>query len=155
MWAFFFQIALIVHFAVRKRFFETYTLKFGWIIYALCIPALIVSLILMRAGKPWYFWLGGFLCLLFATFGYYIDYIRQIPWRDPGGAGHYGPLRNALSFDDHVLLVASAADQPPALVRLCRPVYHQHDPEHIIALKRTYKGCVQPLQINTRFFSGS
>ena len=83
VWAFFFQIALIVHFAVRKRFFETYTLKFGWIIYALCIPALIVSLILMRAGKPWYFWLGGFLCLLFAIFGYYIDYIRQIPWRDP------------------------------------------------------------------------
>ena len=83
VWAFFFQIALIVHFAVRKRFFETYTLKFGWIIYALCIPAVIVSLILLRAGKPWYFWLGGFLCLLFAVFGYYIDYIRQIHWRNP------------------------------------------------------------------------
>ena len=83
VWAFLFQVALIIHFAVRKRFFETYTLKFGWIVYALCIPALIVSLILLRAGKPWYFWLGGFLCLLFAIFGYYIDYIRQIPWRSP------------------------------------------------------------------------
>ena len=83
VWAFFFQIALIVHFAVRKRFFETYTLKFGWIVYALCIPAVIVSLILLRAGKPWYFWLGGFLCLLFAAYGYYIDYIRQISWRSP------------------------------------------------------------------------
>ena len=83
VWAFFFQIALIVHFAVRKRFFETYTLKFGWIVYALCIPAMIVSLILLRAGKPWYFWLGGFLCLLFAVYGYYIDYIRQISWRSP------------------------------------------------------------------------
>ena len=83
VWAFFFQIALIVHFAVRKRYFETYTLKFGWIVYALCIPAVIVSLILLLAGRPWYFWLGGFLCLLFAAFGYYTDYIRQIPWRSP------------------------------------------------------------------------
>ena len=83
VWAFFFQIALILHFAVRKRFFESYTLKFGWIVYALCIPAVIVSLILLRAGKPWYFWLGGYLCLLFAIYGYYIDYFKQIPWRNP------------------------------------------------------------------------
>jgi len=83
VWAFFFQIALIIHFAVRKRFFETYTLKYGWIVYALCIPAVIVSLILLRAGKPWYFWFGGFLCLLFAAYGYYTDYIRQISWRSP------------------------------------------------------------------------
>ena len=83
VWAFFFQIALIIHFAVRKRFFETYTLKYGWIVYALCIPAVIISLILLRAGKPWYFWLGGFLCLLFAIYGYYVDYIQQISWRNP------------------------------------------------------------------------
>jgi hypothetical protein len=82
-WAFFFQIALIIHFAVRKRFFETYTLKFGWIVYALCIPAVIISLIFLRADKPWYFWLGGFLFLLFAIYGYYIDYIQQISWRSP------------------------------------------------------------------------
>jgi hypothetical protein len=82
-WAFLFQIILIIHFAVRKRFFETYTLKFGWIIYALCIPAVIISLILLRAGKPWYFWLGGFLFLLFAIYGYTIDYIKQISWRSP------------------------------------------------------------------------
>ena len=38
VWAFVFQIVLVVHFAVRKPFFESYTQKFGWVVYALCIP---------------------------------------------------------------------------------------------------------------------
>ena len=82
-WAFFFQIVLIVHYAIRKRFFESYTLKYGWIVYALCIPAVVVSIILLRGGKNWSFWLGGFLFLLFAAFGFWIDYVMKIQWRNP------------------------------------------------------------------------
>ncbi len=73
-WAFFFQIALIVHFAVRKRFFDSYTVKYGWIVYALCIPAVVISIVLLLGGKNLSFWLGGLLFLLFAVFGYWIDY---------------------------------------------------------------------------------
>ncbi len=83
VWAFFFQIVLIVHFAIRKRFFESYTLKYGWIAYALCIPAVVISIILLRGGKSWSFWLGGFLFLLYAAFGYWIDYVMKIQWRNP------------------------------------------------------------------------
>jgi len=83
VWAFTVQIILIVHFAVRKRFFESYTVKYGWIVYALSIPAVIVSIILLLCGKSWSFWLGGFLFLIFTVFGYYIDYVKQIPWRNP------------------------------------------------------------------------
>jgi len=72
VWAFLFQIILIVHFALRKPFFESYTIKFGWIVYALCIPAVVISIILLRGGKSWSFWLGGFLFLIFA-----------VPWRNP------------------------------------------------------------------------
>ncbi len=82
-WAFIFQILLIVHFAVRKTFFESYTLKYGWIIYALCIPAVVISVILLLGGKSWSFWLGGFLFLLFAAFGYWVDYVAQIQFRSP------------------------------------------------------------------------
>ena len=82
VWAFLFQVALIVHFALRKPFFESYTLKYGWIVYALCIPAVVVSIILLRAGKSWYFWLAGFLFVLYAAFGYWVDYVRRIPWRN-------------------------------------------------------------------------
>jgi len=82
-WAFFFQIALIVHFALRRRFFETYTLKIGWIIYALSIPAAVISIILFLGGKSWSFWVGGFIFLVYAAYGYWVDYLRQIPWRNP------------------------------------------------------------------------
>jgi hypothetical protein len=83
IWAFFLQIILIVHFAIRKPFFESYTVKFGWIVYALCIPAVIISIILLHGGKSWSFWLGGFIFVIFAAYGYWIDYVQQIPWRNP------------------------------------------------------------------------
>ena len=83
IWAFTFQIILIVHFAIRKPLFETYTAKYGWWVYALCIPAVIISLILMQGGKSWHFWAGGFLFLLYAIFGLYVDYIAQIDFRTP------------------------------------------------------------------------
>ena len=83
VWAFIFQILMIVHFALRKQFFDSYTMKFGWIIYTLSIPAVMVSIILLQGGKSWSFWLGGFLFLIYAIYGYYIDYVKQIPWREP------------------------------------------------------------------------
>jgi len=83
IWAFTLQIVLIVHFAVRKRFFESYTVKYGWLVYALCFPSCVVSVILILGGKPWTNWLGGFLFLIYAAYGYWIDFIKQIPWRNP------------------------------------------------------------------------
>ncbi len=83
IWAFLFQVLLIMHFAIRKPFFESYTVKYGWIIYALCIPAVVISIILLRGGKSWSFWLGGFLFLVFALFGYWVDYVAQIEFRNP------------------------------------------------------------------------
>jgi uncharacterized membrane protein YphA (DoxX/SURF4 family) len=56
------------HFALRKRFFESYTLKFGWIVYALSIPAVVVSIVLLLGGKTWSFWLGGFLFLVYVAY---------------------------------------------------------------------------------------
>jgi hypothetical protein len=75
VWAFLFQLVLIVHYVLRRPFFESYTLKFGWIVYALCIPAAVISVILLLGGKRWSFWLGGFLFLLYAAFGYWVDYV--------------------------------------------------------------------------------
>jgi hypothetical protein len=83
IWAFAFQIILILHFAIRKPLFESYTEKYGWLVYALCIPAVIISVILIRGGKSWHYWSGGFLFLLYAIFGIYVDYIAQIQFRNP------------------------------------------------------------------------
>ena len=83
VWALVLQIVLIVHFALRKRFFEAYTMRVGWLVYALSILAVVISIILLVGGKTWSFWLGGFLFIVYAAFGYWIDYVRGIQWRSP------------------------------------------------------------------------
>jgi hypothetical protein len=79
--AFLFQIALIVHFSLRKWFFNT-AIRYGPIVYALAIPAALVSGFILRGGKTWSLWLGGFLYLAWAIFGYGIEYVKKIEWRN-------------------------------------------------------------------------
>jgi hypothetical protein len=83
IWAFLFQTVLIIHFTVRKRFIESYTVKYGWLVYALSIPAALISVIILLGGKDWTYWLGGFLFLVYAAYGYWIDYVKQIQFRNP------------------------------------------------------------------------
>ena len=87
IFAFALQIALIVFFATRTWAYAT-ALEFGWIIYALALPALVVSLVLIGAGRPWYQWLAGIAYTAFAIFGYVVDIARPIAFRDPA----YGPV---------------------------------------------------------------
>ena len=81
--AFSLQLILIIHFAIRKPLFEGYTKRFGWIVYALCLPALIISIVLLIGGKSWSLWLGGFLFVIWSAYGFWIDYIKAINWRSP------------------------------------------------------------------------
>ena len=91
VWSFLFQIVLIIHFARRKWFFDSYTLKFGWIVYALSVAAVIVSIVQLRGGKTWAFWLGGFIYLVWSIFGFTIEYIMRIKWRNPISWPIFGP----------------------------------------------------------------
>jgi hypothetical protein len=43
IWAFLFQAVLIAHFSLRKWVFDTYTRQFGWLVYAMSIPAVVIS----------------------------------------------------------------------------------------------------------------
>lgn len=80
--AFSLQAILLVYFIWRKFNFEA-ALSWGWLVYALALPAVGVSAVLLAAGKSWYFWLGGFLFALWAIFGYIVDIRQVIPWRNP------------------------------------------------------------------------
>jgi len=79
--AFLFQIILIIHFALRKWRFET-AVRYGPFVYGLGLPAAVISLILLLGGKAWSLWLGGFLFLVWGLFGYWIEYVRKIEWRN-------------------------------------------------------------------------
>ena len=83
VWAFLLIIVLIVHFAIRKPLMESYTAKFGWIVYTLSIPSVVISIILYRGGKSWSFWLAGVLFLVYAMFGFWVDYLAKIQFRNP------------------------------------------------------------------------
>ncbi len=82
VWSFIFQVVLIIHFVMRKLNFDL-VVRYGWIVYALCVVAVIVSIIQLRAGKSWSFWLGGFIYLVWAIFGYTVEYVLRIQWRNP------------------------------------------------------------------------
>ena len=88
--AFIFQIVLIVHFALRKWRFAL-AVRYGPIVYALSIPAAVVSALLLLAGKPWWLWLGGFIYLAWALYGYEVEYVRSIEWRSPIRWPIFGP----------------------------------------------------------------
>lgn len=80
--SFFIQIILLIYFAVRKWNFDA-ALRWGWIVYALAVPAVIVSIVLLTGGKPWHLWLGGFLYAAWAIWGYIVDIARPVEWRSP------------------------------------------------------------------------
>jgi len=83
-WAFFFQAVLIIHFALRKWAFDAYTLQWGWVVYALSLPAIGLSWYLWKQGAPWSLWVGGILYLVFAVFGFSVEYIAHLTtWRSP------------------------------------------------------------------------
>ena len=82
IWAFVMQTCLIVLFAIRKTNLEL-ILKHGWVFYLLCIPAVMVSIIMLRNGKGWSFWIGGFIFLVWAIFGYLVEYRLGLKWRNP------------------------------------------------------------------------
>jgi hypothetical protein len=82
IWAFLMQICLTVLFAIRRVNLDL-ILQYGWIFYLLSIPAVIVSIIMLRNGKDWSFWVGGFIFLAWAIFGYMVEYSFGIKWRNP------------------------------------------------------------------------
>lgn len=80
--AFVFQIVLLIHFALRKWNFE-FAMRYGFIVYFLSLPALVVSLVLLSRGVSWSFWLSGILYVAWACFGYIVEYVQKIQWRNP------------------------------------------------------------------------
>jgi hypothetical protein len=80
--AFLFQIVLITHFALRKWRFGL-AMRYGPIVYALSIPAAAVSVLLLLGGKAWSLWTSGCIYLIWAVFGYAVEYAKEIQWRTP------------------------------------------------------------------------
>jgi len=90
IWAFLFQIILIMHFALRKWHFDI-AMRYGPIVYALSLLAVVVSIILLLGGKTWSLWMSGFIYLIWALYGYTVEYVKKIEWRNPIRWSVFGP----------------------------------------------------------------
>jgi CubicO group peptidase (beta-lactamase class C family) len=80
--AFLFQLVLITHFSLRKWRFDL-AMRIGWLVYLLSVPAAAVSVILLLGDEAWSFWLSGFLYLTWAIYGFTVEYVKHIEWRNP------------------------------------------------------------------------
>ena len=85
-----FQAILIAHFALR-RWRLTAAARHGWLVYAVSLPFAVFSVAQLAAGAPWWLWLGGFLYLAWAMFGFVVEYRLRLQWRDPIRWAVFGP----------------------------------------------------------------
>ena len=79
--AYLFQLILIAHFALRKWHFDL-AIRLGWIVYALSLPATVISIYLLMGGKSWTLWISGSIYLIWAIYGFTVEYVRRIEWRN-------------------------------------------------------------------------
>ena len=82
LFAFLVQVLLFINFAARncKPSLER---KYGWLVYALGILAVILGILFLLADQPWYITAAPFVYALWAGLGYYVDIVKQIEWRSP------------------------------------------------------------------------
>ena len=77
-----FQVILIMHFALRKWRFDT-AMRYGWMVYAFSLPSAALSVLMLQNDKPWSMWLAGLIYLVWAVYGYTVEYGKEIQWRNP------------------------------------------------------------------------
>jgi hypothetical protein len=66
-------------------------MRYGWIVYALGVSAVVVSILLLLGGKTWSLWIGGFIYLIWGIYGYTGEYAKGIHWWNPIHWPIFGP----------------------------------------------------------------
>lgn len=80
--AFVFQLALVLDFAAR-HWRPDLERRYGWIVYALGIPGLILAGLCIVTRETWNIWAAPVVFAAWAGFGYMVDVRMKIPWRSP------------------------------------------------------------------------
>jgi len=80
--AFLVQALLVINFTARywKPELER---NYGWIIYALGLPSLILGILMLVDSRPWYFVVPPLLFSVWALVGYRVDVWHPAEWRNP------------------------------------------------------------------------
>jgi hypothetical protein len=82
VFAFAVQVLLAFNFAARN-WRPALERKYGWIIYALAIVAVLLAIVFPLGHQPAYAILAPLIYAVWAGFGFYVDTYRHIEWRNP------------------------------------------------------------------------
>jgi hypothetical protein len=82
VFAFGVQVLLILDFAARN-WRPALERKYGWVIYALGIVAVLLAIVFALGRQPAYAVVAPLVYALWAAFGYVVDIYRHIEWRNP------------------------------------------------------------------------
>jgi hypothetical protein len=80
--AFVIQVMLVGSFAARnwKPSIEE---KLGWLVYGMGLPASVLGVLFLVNDQPWYYWTATLLFTVWAAFGYMVDVVLRVKWRNP------------------------------------------------------------------------
>ncbi|MGE5248872.1 MAG: hypothetical protein ACM3QS_01560 [Bacteroidota bacterium] len=81
-YAFLAQMLLIFNFAAL-RWRPRIQQRWGWIVYTTGLFALPLGILFLAAGQRWYLGLAFVLLAVWAAFGYTVDILRPVRWRQP------------------------------------------------------------------------
>ena len=82
LFAFGMQVLLVLNFAARN-WRPALERRYGWVIYALGVVAVLLAVVFALAGQPWCPVVAFLLYAAWAAFGFYADIYRKIEWRNP------------------------------------------------------------------------
>ena len=82
LFAFASQALLLFNFAALKWKPEIQH-AWGWIVYASGLVALALGFLFLAEAQAWYYWLACFLFAVWTLFGYVVDILRPVNWRNP------------------------------------------------------------------------
>jgi hypothetical protein len=57
--------------------------RYGWIVYGMGVPALLLAVLFIVEGEALRWWLGPLLFAAWAAFGFAVDSVFKVPWRGP------------------------------------------------------------------------
>jgi len=82
VFAFLIQVLLVIDFTARN-WKPSLERKYGWLIYAMGMPGIILGILFIAGDEPWYIVAAPLVYSIWAAFGYFVDRYQQVQWRSP------------------------------------------------------------------------
>jgi hypothetical protein len=74
---------LLVAYFLDRRLKTGAADRYGWIVYAMGVPGLLLAVLFIVDGDTQRWWLGPLLFAIWSAYGFAVDNVLKRPWRGP------------------------------------------------------------------------